>query len=90
MHAYTTASVINFSLRPPEYGATVLDFMPNHPDRLRDAAPSRPLTQEESEAKDDFMAKVMQLSAELTERAQTGKAGPYMQELGLASKENHG
>ncbi len=85
MHAFTTAALINHSFSPPEKGVTVLDFMPNHPDRLRTSAPAKPLTPQQQAAKDDFMANVMQLSAELRERASTGKPGALLTQMGLVA-----
>ena len=83
--AFTTAAVVNSSFYRPEQAVSPLEWMPSHPDRVRPAPVKK--TPEQAAAMENYMAKVMQLSAELKERTETGKTGPMLSQMSQAGWE---
>ena len=72
--------MIHSGFSPPEKAVSLLDFMPNHPMRSGDDPPT-PLSEQQQNAKDDYMARVAQLTAELKQKAETGIVGPMLTEM---------
>ena len=79
--------MIHSGFAAPDKGVSLLDFMPNHPMRAEDVAPTpTSLSNQQQTAKDDYMARVMQLTAELKQKAESGVVGPLLAEMTHASE----
>ncbi|SEB40655.1 hypothetical protein [Terriglobus roseus] len=63
--AFTTAAVINSSMCAPKDGVGAIEFMPNHPSFTNRESPTQAISEEKQVAHADYMAKVLQLAAEL-------------------------
>jgi hypothetical protein len=81
MAALTTAAVINYSLCRPETPVQPKEFMPNYsaPTQRVESNPIPP------EVRGEFEAKRAKISRLLKKYKNTGKADPYLIELGLVA-----
>lgn len=82
LQAFTTAAIINFSLCRPEEPVAPKDFMPNFQIPKAKEPEAETVTSEEMA---DYRSKRAHISALLQIYNATGKADPYLVQIGLVS-----